>query len=180
MIFQTRDCTFEIAAKPFLTNFLSFLAQSPERLIKSRKISKKLQNFVKNVESNFKNCSIRSSTKVLGKNFQSPKLMEKGLKTSTFPERSPVKVHCSVESHSKSLFSRSNVKLTIIREGRKNKTLSEILSSQCSSVHAKKTVFLTTLLPSFAKTKIFPLKVSKFKKELKYSRKILKIFPPWT
>ena len=47
MIFQTQYCTFEISAKPFLTNFLSFLAQSRERLIKSKKISKKLLNFVK-------------------------------------------------------------------------------------------------------------------------------------
>ena len=67
--------------------------------------------------------------------------MEKVLKTNTFPEQSPVKVDCSVESHSKSLFSKSNEKLTIIREGWKNKTPSEILSSQCSSVHAKKQFF---------------------------------------
>ena len=81
--------------------------------------------------------------------------MEKGLKTSTFPERSPVKVHCSVESHSKSLFSKSNVKLTIIREGWKNKTLSEILSSQCSSVHAKKNSFFDNPATKFCQNENF-------------------------
>ena len=164
MIFQTRYCTFEISAEPFLTNFLSFLAQSPEKLIECKKKSKKTAKFCQNVESNFKNCSIRSLTKILGKNFQSPKMMEKGLKTNTFPELSPVKVDCSVESHSKSLFSKSNEKLTIIREGWNNKTPSEILSSQCSSVQAKKQFFWQPCYQVLPKRKVVRSKSQNLKK----------------
>ena len=80
-------------------------------------------------------------------------MMEKDLKTNTFPERSPVKVDCSVESHSKSLFSKSNEKLTFIREGRKKNSFRNFVFTVFFCTR-KKAVFLTTLLPSFAKTKI--------------------------
>ena len=166
---------FRDLCKTIFHKLSRFSRSKPGKVDKKQKNIEKTAKFCENVGSN---CSIRSLTKVLGKNFQSPKMMEKDLKTNTFPERSPVKVDCSVESHSKSLFSKSNEKLTFIREGRKKNSSRNFVFTVLFCTR-KKAVFLTTLLPSFAKTKIFPLKVSKFKKELKRSRKIHKIFLPW-
>ena len=151
---------FRDLCKTIFHKLSRFSRSKPGKVDKKQKNIEKTAKFCKNVGSN---CSIRSLTKVLGKNFQSPKMMEKDLKTNTFPERSPVKVDCSVESHSKSLFSKSNEKLTFIREGRK-KTRPEILSSQCSSVHAKKQFFWQPCYQVLPKRKFFRSKSQNLKK----------------
>ena len=74
MIFQTRYCTFRISAKTFSTNFVSFLAQSPEKMTKSKKKNKKTAKIRENVESNCWNRSIRSLPKIWWKNSQIPEV----------------------------------------------------------------------------------------------------------
>ena len=162
--------------KTIFDKLSQFSRSKPGKVDKKQKNIEKTAKFCENLESNFKNCSIQSLTKVLWKNFQSPKLMEKGLKTNTFPERSPVKVDCSVESHSKSLFSNSNEKLTITREGWKNKIPPENLSSQCSSVHAEKQFFWQPCYQVLPKRKVFRSKSQNLKKNWKVPGKSIKFF----
>ena len=52
--------------------------------------------------------------------------MEKSLKTNIFPERSPVKVDCSVDNHSKSLFSKTNENWPLSEKDEKIKLLPKI------------------------------------------------------
>ena len=103
MIFQLPDCTFEISAKPILTNFLSFLAQSPGGMIKgtkniqknckiSWKCRKQLQKllymfFAKRVVKKFSNSEIEEKRKKIPKKFFL-------IKESLWTRRMQLKQHC--------------------------------------------------------------------------------------